>query len=107
MITIIPRIILYIPNPLKLCLLIYPISPFITAVETTKATIQARNNINSSEPDSMLEYLKTLRRLAPSITGIASIKVNSTATGLAIPIRSAPIIVAPDLDVPGNIAATN
>ena len=45
-----------------------------------------------------------MSRLAPNITGIAKKKVNSAATVLDTPKSRAPTIVAPDLDVPGNIA---
>ena len=51
--------------------------------------------------------LSILRRLAPNITGIAKKNVYSAATVLDIPINNAPIIVAPERDVPGNIAAIN
>ena len=41
------------------------------------------------------------------MTGMARKKVNSAATLLDTPIRSAPTIVAPEREVPGNIAAIN
>lgn len=41
------------------------------------------------------------------MTGIARKKVNSAATVLDTPIKSAPTIVAPDLEVPGNTPAIN
>ena len=46
-----------------------------------------------------------LRRLAPNITGTARKKVYSAATVLEIPSISAPTMVAPEREVPGNIAA--
>ena len=47
-----------------------------------------------------------LRRLAPNITGIDRKKEYSAAMGLAAPIKMAPTIVAPDLEVPGMSAKT-
>ena len=49
--------------------------------------------------------LKSFSKLAPSITGIDIKNVNSVAVLLDIPSNNAHIIVIPDLDVPGNIAA--
>ena len=45
-------------------------------------------------------------RLAPNITGIAKKKVNSAATARLTPIINPPMIVDPDLEVPGKTAAT-
>ena len=53
------------------------------------------------------ENLTNLSNDAPNITGIAKKKVNSAATVLDTPSNNAPTIVAPDLEVPGNIAAIN
>ena len=47
----------------------------------------------------------TFSKLAPNITGIAKKKVNSVANPLETPNIIAPIIVAPERDVPGKIAA--
>lgn len=64
-----------------------------------------------SKPISVGEKTKPnfriLSRLAPNITGIAKKNVYSAAVDLDTPNIRAPIIVAPDLDVPGKTAATN
>ena len=49
---------------------------------------------------------KILSALSPNITGTARKKVNSAAATLDTPMISAPIIVAPDRDVPGMIDRT-
>ena len=54
-------------------------------------------------PPPSLKNFKIFKKLAPNITGIPRKKVNSP---LAVPIRSAPMIVAPERDVPGISAST-
>ena len=63
------------------------------------------SRIASSFPEKAKPNFSILRRLAPSMTGMARKKVNSAATVLDTPISSAPRMVAPDLEVPGKIAA--
>lgn len=74
-------------------------------MEVIKATTMPTNNIASSMPVKANENLTNFKSEAPNITGIAKKKVNSAATVLDTPSKSAPTIVAPDLEVPGNIAA--
>ena len=100
-----PRIMRYQPKTLKSCFLIYPIKNLITITETIKAVIIPVNNIINSFPEKEKPNFKIFKRLAPSITGIAKKKVNSAATVLETPIKSAPRIVAPEREVPGKIAA--
>ena len=100
-----PKTILYHPNTLKSCFLIYPIRNLITASDTRKATIIPTNRIVSSDWSKAKPNLTSLSRLAPSSTGIARKKVNSAATVLDTPISKAPTIVAPERDVPGKTAA--
>ena len=49
--------------------------------------------------------LMSLIALAPNMTDTAIINVNSAAATRDTPIIRAPMIVAPDRDVPGNTAA--
>lgn len=49
--------------------------------------------------------LHQFQQLAPNIAGIARKKVNSAAAVLETPSSSAPTMVAPEREVPGNIAA--
>ena len=105
-----PKIMRYQPNTLKSCFLIYPIKKRITKTETRKATNVPTNKIVSSVPvrETPLPINLTIfSKLAPSMTGIARKKVNSAATVLDTPIKSAPTIVAPERDVPGKTAAIN
>lgn len=70
---------------------------------TTHPIIRMINSIKpSGDPN-----LRIFRRLAPAITGTAMQKVNSAAVFLSTPIKSPPMIVEPDLDVPGRIADIN
>ena len=48
-----------------------------------------------------MTYLPSLRREAPNIVGIAKKNENSVDTYLDAPNNIAPMIVAPDLEVPG------
>lgn len=77
----------------------------MTTTETRKAVAMPVIKIIISFPLKAKPNLSTLRRLAPSITGIARKKVNSAAAVLETPIRRAPRIVAPEREVPGKIAA--
>ena len=90
---------------MKSCFLIYPIKNLITKIDTKKATIEASANRISSLLDNAALYLRTFNKEAPNIAGIAKKNVNSAETDLETPIIKAPIIVAPERDVPGNIAA--
>ena len=75
--------------------------------ETTKATAIPVSRMTASADVNARPNFSTLIRLAPNITGTARKNVNSAAAGLAIPIRIAPKIVAPEREVPGKIAAIN
>ena len=97
----------YHPNTLKSCFLIYPIKNRITITETINAVTIPVTRTMISFPVIAASNFNTLRRLAPSITGIARKKVNSAATVLDTPIKSAPKIVAPEREVPGKMAAIN
>ena len=74
-------------------------------MDTTKATATPVTSITISPEVNVKPNFISFRRLAPNITGIARKKVNSVAAALETPINSAPIIVAPERDVPGNTAA--
>ena len=100
-----PRTIRYQPNTIKLCFFMYPIKNLITNIETTNATIIPIMSIADSYPVKWKPNLTSLRRLAPNITGIARKNVYSAAIVLETPISSAPTIVAPEREVPGNTAA--
>ena len=75
--------------------------------DTTKAVMQPVRQMNISPKVTAPENLRILTRLAPNMTGIATSKVNSVAVGLFIPNSKAAMMVAPDLDTPGKIAATS
>ena len=77
----------------------------MTRTDTAKATIIPTARIVSSVPEKEKPNLRSFSKLAPSITGMARKKVNSAATVLDTPMRSAPTMVAPERDVPGKIAA--
>ena len=85
--------------------MIYPIKNLIINIEVIKATNIPTKSIASSIPVKANENLTNLSSDDPNITGIAKKKVNSAATVLDTPKSKAPTIVAPDLDVHGNIAA--
>ena len=77
----------------------------ITPMDTTKATTMP---IIRSDASVMLKpspNFTSFRRLAPNMTGIARKKVNSADTTLLTPMSSAPTMVAPEREVPGNTAA--
>ena len=50
--------------------------------------------------------LRSFNALIPSITGTAKKKVNSAAATRDTPISRAPIMVAPERDVPGTMEST-
>lgn len=87
---------------MKSCFLMKPIRKRIMATETAKATIIPVRRIAVSIPVKWKPYLTIFRRLAPAMTGIARMNVNCAATVRDTPIRRPPIIVDPDLDVPGK-----
>lgn len=62
--------------------------------------------IPHSDPVRLPLYLTNFKTLAPAMTGIARTNVNSAAAGLDIPMMMPPMIVAPEREVPGKIAAT-
>lgn len=73
----------------------------MTITETTNATTDPTPNTNHSNPENTNPAFNSFSKLAPSIVGIAKKNENSAATYLDAPSRVAPIIVEPDLDVPG------
>ena len=104
-----PSAILYQPNNSKSCFLTKSIKNLITNSETTNATTMP--NISAEIcgvviTPPFLTNLSILYPLAPTIVGIARKNVNSAAAVLERPKISAPIIVTPDLDVPGTAART-
>ena len=93
------------PNSLKSCFLIKLINFLITITLVINATIAEISNNDICHKLNINSVFNIFNKEAPNITGIAKQNVNSTAAGLDIPNNKEPIIVAPDLDVPGNIAA--
>ena len=83
----------------------YPTINLITNMDTRKATTTPIRSSSASFGAKWNPNLTSFARLAPSITGIASRNVNSTASFLENPIKSIAMIVIPDLEVPGNTAA--
>ena len=85
-----------------------PLRNLITTTDTTNATTIPTKRYTSSDvprtPPPAMNFA-ILRRLAPSITGIARKKVNFAAASLLIPMAMEPTIVEPDLEAPGNTAA--
>ena len=79
----------------------------ITNKDTINATTELITNIIASSTVKANPNFHSFKRLAPNMTGIAKKKVYSAATVRDTPINKAPTIVAPDLDVPGKIAAIN
>lgn len=74
-------------------------------METTNATIIPTKRTTTSSLSNFIPNFINFNKLAPNITGTAKKNVNSAATVRDIPIRSPPIIVAPEREVPGNTAA--
>ena len=79
----------------------------MTNMETTKDTTMPTIRIINSQLVKTIPNLMSFNKLAPNITGIAKKNVNSAATVLETPMSKAPTIVAPEREVPGNIAAIN
>ena len=99
-----PSPILYHPNDEKLCFFTKFIKNLMESKDTAKATTIPMIKYPISAPRSLLPSMINIRifkALAPSITGIAKKKVNSAPAGLSMPIKSAPMMVAPERDVPG------
>ena len=94
--------ILYHPNALKSCFLIYPIRNLIAITETKNATTTPVTSVRISAGVNANPNFTSFRRLAPNITGIARKKVNSAATVLEVPTRIPPMIVEPEREVPGT-----
>lgn len=97
--------ILYIPNGIKLLFFIYFSKNLITNMDVIKADTVPNINDKASLSANTNPNLNSLRKLAPNITGTDIKNVNSVLFSLDIPSKRAVIIVIPDLDVPGNIAA--
>ena len=70
-------------------------------METTKDMKVPVSKMISSALVNTNPNLPSFKRLAPNITGMAKKKVNSVATNLDVPTNIPPMIVAPDLEVPG------
>ena len=103
--TSMPRAIRYHPKTVNECFLMNAMSLFIIRRLTTNAVTIPTRRSPISWPVTSPSNFKILRRLAPSITGIARKKVNLAAASLLMPIAMDPTIVEPDLDAPGKIAA--
>ena len=103
--TAIPRIIRYQPNTLKSCFLTKLIKKRMMSSEDTNAVIVPMPRIISSVDVNAKPNLRILSRLAPNMTGMARKNVNSAATVRDTPSSSAPTMVAPEREVPGNTAA--
>ena len=73
----------------------------ITKTDTANATAIPRTRASSSALVNSNPNFNSLKALAPSIVGTARKKVNSAAATRETPMSKAPIIVAPDRDVPG------
>ena len=96
-----PKIILYIPNILKSFFFIYFIKNLIEITETTKAMNIPIKRVKNSKKLKLSPNFLSFKRLAPNIIGIDMKNENSVARLLESPSSNAPIIVAPDLEVPG------
>lgn len=74
--------------------------------ETTKETSIPIARIITSFDEKLLSVrnFAILRKLTPNIVGIAIKKLNSAAAGRATPMIRAPIMVAPEREVPGTMA---
>ena len=73
----------------------------IARMETANETTVPNKSRNTCIPVKFNPNLISFKKLAPNIAGIARKNVNSAATPLDTPMRSAPTIVAPERDVPG------
>lgn len=77
----------------------------MTTTDTAKATAIPTISMDHSDALKARPDFSSFSRLAPNITGMARKNVNSAATVLDMPKSKAPIIVAPERDVPGKMAA--
>ena len=77
----------------------------MTTIDTRNAEIMPISRSAVSIPVAGSPHFTSFSRLAPNIAGIARKKVNSAAAVLETPSSSAPTMVAPEREVPGNIAA--
>lgn len=68
---------------------------------TRYAKTIASRSVNHSIPEKCPPCLMSFRRLAPAMTGTLKKKENSVAATLPTESNIAPIIVAPERDVPG------
>ena len=73
-------------------------------METMKATKAPINNKLHSATEKAKPAFTSFKALAPSIVGMAKKKENSAATVREVPKIIAPIMVAPEREVPGIIA---
>lgn len=96
----------YHPNILKLCFLIWFIKNFIASKDMMNATAIPSSIMDISVPVKEKPNFNIFKALKPNITGTARKKVNSAAVTLDTPISKAPIIVAPEREVPGIIDNT-
>ena len=78
----------------------------MTTTDTANATTQPKPNAQSSCAENAKPNLIRLIRLQPNRPGTARKNVNSAAATRDTPIKSAPIMVAPEREVPGIIAST-
>ena len=78
----------------------------ITKTDTTKAVIMPITKKRNSVIVNDIPNFSILIALKPNITGTARKNVNSAAATLDTPNKSAPIIVAPEREVPGIIEST-
>ena len=90
---------------------INPSKSFIEIIDIKNATVNAMSSMATafevmliSELDKKSPNSKSLSMLAPKIAGTAAKNENSVALCESSPIIRAPIIVAPERDVPGIIA---
>ena len=78
----------------------------MASTETTKETIIPTARTAPWSPVKWWKW-RSFSSEPPNIAGIARKNVNSAAEVREIPIISAPMIVAPERDVPGKRAAIN
>lgn len=93
------------PNIVNLFLLMKLSTNLIMNRDTKNAATHPNNNISISSKEKIKVLFMMRIRLAPTIVGIDSSKVYSTDVVREIPISNAQMMVMPDLDTPGNMAA--
>ena len=99
-----PRTIRYIPKAVKLCLLTNSIRNFIDTNETRKEITIPTTSIQISRvviARPAIMNFSIFKSDAPSIMGIAIKNENSALALRLTPESIPPIMVEPDLDVPG------